>query len=135
MLFRSADSKFDNRFLKIVQKIYFLGKFCPETQECFVLIENWYIRYSKVLILNMTMWFLNFIPKISQVKVDYKTVKYFVLIGTWYQRVFKGADSEMNNCFLKPLSANPTKSSDTLKQFISCCRGIVCVLPFCKVGT
>ena len=32
------------------------------------------------------------------------------------------------------LSANPTKRSNTLKQFVSFCRRIECVWPFCGVG-
>ena len=36
---------------------------------------------------------------------------------------------------LKPLSANPTKWSNTLKQFAGFCRELFeCVRPFCEVS-
>ena len=38
-------------------------------------------------------------------------------------------------CKSNPLSANPTKWSNTLKQFVGCCRQIVWVVwPVCGVG-
>ena len=34
-----------------------------------------------------------------------------------------------------PLSINPTKWSDTIKQFVSCCQQVVeCIWTFCGVG-
>ena len=59
-------------------------------------------RYSKVLIQNSTIAFLNSIPKTPfWGKFGPKNQSCFVLNDTWYLEVFMGTDSEFDNCFLK----------------------------------
>ena len=60
-----------------------------------------------VLILSLTIVFLNSVPKIPSLgELAPETLKCFVLNETRYVIVFKGAHSELDNCFLKFCSQN-----------------------------
>ena len=88
-------------FSNSIPKISFLGKFGQENSKCFALNETWYPEYSRLLIRNLIIGFLNSVPKIPFLgKFGPKTSKGFVLNETQFLDVFKGGDSEFDNCFL-----------------------------------
>ena len=65
---------------------------------CFILVE---IRYWRMMILNLTIFPLNSVPKIPFLsKFGPETSKCFVLDETLYNQVLKGVgvDSEFNSC-------------------------------------
>ena len=57
--------------------------------------------FSRTLILNLTIVFLNSLPKmVFLVKFATETSKRFVLYETWFVEVAKGADSQFDDVYL-----------------------------------
>ena len=80
-VFRVADSEFDNFFLKFhSQNTFFWGYFVPKLQSALFYMKLNLKGYSRVLIMNSKIYFLNSVPKIVfRGKFDHENSKYFFL--------------------------------------------------------